>query len=133
MYSHYYLGKIYLDESKGNPLYNPKKGLMYLKQASSEGNTFASMAIGLSYLRGEGVKRDVKTAKDWLNLASGQGNEYASEILKKINSNHLGRPQIKIGVSMTTAISKMKKGLKSEWEKTKLQREHDRMIENSLE
>ena len=133
VYSHYYLGKIYLDESKGNPLYNPKKGLMYLKQASSEGNTFASMAIGLSYLRGEGVKRDVKTAKDWLNLASGQGNEYASEILKKINSNHLGRPQIKIGVSMTTAISKMKKGLKSEWEKTKLQREHDRMIENSLE
>ena len=85
VYSHYYLGKIYLDESKGNPLYNPKKGLMYLKQASSEGNTFASMAIGLSYLRGEGVKRDVKTAKDWLNLASGQGNEYASEILKKIN------------------------------------------------
>lgn len=133
VYSHYYLGKIYLDESKGNPLYNPKKGLMYLKQASSEGNTFASMAIGLSYLRGEGVKRDVKTAKDWLNLASGQGNEYASEILKKINSNHSGRPQIKIGVSMTTAISKMKKGLKSEWEKTKLQREHDRMIENSLE
>ena len=129
VYSHYYLGKIYLDESKGNPLYNPKKGLMYLKQASSVGNTFASLAIGLSYLRGEGVKRDVKTAKDWLNLASGQGNEYASEILKKINSNHSGRPQIKIGVSMTTAISKMKKGLKSEWEKImKLQGYEDGLV-----
>ena len=43
VYSHYYLGKIYLDESKGNPLYNPQKGLKYLRQASSEGNTFASM------------------------------------------------------------------------------------------
>ena len=133
VYSHYYLGKIYLDESKGNPLYNPQKGLKYLRQASSEGNTFASMEIGLSYLRGKGVTRDVKAAKDWLNQAREQGNEYASEILKKINSGHSARPQIKIGGSMTIALSNLKKGLKSEWEKTQLEREHDQIVENAIE
>ena len=133
VYSHYNLGKIYLDESKGNPLYNPQKGLKYLRQASSEGNTFASMEIGLSYLRGKGVTRDVKAAKDWLNQAREQGNEYASEILKKINSGHSARPQIKIGGSMTIALSNLKKGLKSEWEKTQLEREHDQIVENAIE
>lgn len=79
------------------------------------------------------MTRDVKAAKDWLNQAREQGNEYASEILKKINSGHSARPQIKIGGSMTIALSNLKKGLKSEWEKTQLEREHDQIVENAIE
>lgn len=49
---------------------------------------------------------------------------------KEYNRKYAARKQ---GNRLSVSISKLKKGLKSEWEKTKLQREHDRMIENSLE
>ena len=133
VYSHFYLGKIYLDNSPQNPLYNPKKGLQYMKQASQEGNTYATTTVGLTYLKGNGVRRDAGVAKYWLNQAKEQGNSYAAELLKNMNSGYSKMSRIKIGVSMTTAISKMKRGLKSEWEKTRLEHEHERLVENSLE
>lgn len=34
---------------------------------------------------------------------------------------------------MTIALSNLKKGLKSEWEKTQLEREHDQIVENAIE
>ena len=49
---------------------------------------------------------------------------------KEYNRKYAARKQ---GNRLSVSISKLKKGLKSEWEKTKLQREHERMIENSLE
>lgn len=38
-----------------------------------------------------------------------------------------------MGVNLTTTLSNLKKGLKSEWEKTQLEREHDQIVENAIE
>lgn len=132
MYAHYYLGKIFLNSDKKNPCYSPKKGIAYLEQSAKEGNSFAELALGITYLQGKEVRRDIKKGKDWLKQAKEHGNVYAGEILKNMrNTNY--QEKIHFGVSLTTAVNKMKKGLKSEWEKAILQREHDRMVEQSLE
>lgn len=131
-YSHYYLGKIFLNGDRKNPCYNPEKGIAYLERAAGEGNSFAELELGLVYLRGKEVKQNRQKGEAWLKQAEEHGNEYAGEILKNWKIGRR-REQIHLGVSLTTAVSKMKKALKSEWEKSKLEREHDRMIEQSLE
>lgn len=134
-YSHYYLGKIYLDDSKRNNCFNPKLGIKYLEQSAWEGNAFAELTLGITYLQGKSVRRDIALAKSWLSKASEHGNQYADELMKNVHgrNNIMNTMQLHLGISLSTAVSKMKKGLKSEWEKTKLQREHELMIDQNLE
>ena len=63
-------------------------------------------------------------------IGRGKNDDKSHPMQKEYNRKYVARKQ---GNRLSVSISKLKKGLKSEWEKTKLQREHDRMIENSLE
>lgn len=53
------------------------------------------------------------------------------------NLGHGGRgkpgSRIQTGLNVTFCISRMKRALKSEWEKSRLTREHDRMMEQSID
>lgn len=134
-YSFYYLGKIYLENEKGNPFFDVKKGISYMEQSAKEGNSYAELSLGILYLKGDLQSRDINKAKDWLGKAAEHGNIFANDILKDISSNKTYYPKSHIlyGVSLSTALNKMKKGLKSEWEKVRLEREHRQLIEQSID
>ncbi len=132
-YSHYYLGKMYLDPD-GN-IFDPQRGINYMKKSAEEENSFAELNLGILYLKGDVVPRDIKESKEWLTKAAEHGNGFADEMIKNMENRNWfhAKQHIRTGVSLYTAINKMKRGLKSEWEKTRLQREHDRMIEQTID
>lgn len=131
-YSHYYLGKIYLDKS--GTVFQPKKGIAYMKQSAAEGNSFAELGMGLLYLKGDVVDRNIPEAERWLGQAAEHGNQIADEICQKIRDGDYYRPRQHIarGMAMEAAIRRMKCALKSEWEKNLLEREHEQMTEYAL-
>lgn len=49
---------------------------------------------------------------------------------EKNEQQHFRRTQ---GHQLAAAVSRLKRGLKSEWEKSRLRREHEQLIEQSLE
>lgn len=80
----YLLGKIYLyDES----ISDPQKAMEYFLKAEQEGNTFADYQIGKMYLYGIGVEKDLDTALAYLSKSSENGNNYAKQLLGRIENN----------------------------------------------
>lgn len=132
MYSHYYLGKICLDKKGG--MYDPKKGMEWMEQSAREGNSFAGMDLGWACLKGEAVQRDRKEAEKWFRQSAGHGNEKAAKILEELGKGKhcYVKNHIRKGVSLQKAVSRMKKGMKSEWERARMEREHARMVEQSI-
>lgn len=132
-YSHYYLGKIYLDKS--GTVFRPKKGIAYLKQSAAEGNSFAELGMGLLYLKGDVVDRNISEAERWLDQAAEHGNGIADEIRQEIRNRDSYRPKQHIvrGMFLEAAIRRMKHGLKSEWEKNRMEREHEQMVEQAID
>ena len=125
-YAAYYLGRIHLEKDSG--MFDPRKGIQYLEQSAQEGNSFAELGLGWTYLKGEAVPEDREKAENWFQQAAEHGNEQAVNILKEMHTKH----HIRKGVSLQGAVSRMKKGMKSEWERARLEREHARMVEQSL-
>lgn len=132
MYAHYYLGKIYLD--KEGEMYDPQKGIEYMKLSAGEGNSFAELNLGWTFLKGEAVQRDRNEAEKWFREAAGHGNEQAEKILEEMKNgkHYYAKQHIRKGVSLQKAVSRMKKGMKSEWERARMEREHARMVEQSI-
>lgn len=133
-YSDYYLGKMYLD--KDGKLFNPEKGIEYMVRSAEAGNNTASFIIGITYLKGKVVKEDRTLGRQWIERAANEGNEYASEFLKNINqkSNNRG-----IGLRharamiLSNATRALKKALKDEWQKRQNVREHEKLVEESID
>lgn len=133
-YSDYYLGKMYLD--KDGKLFNPEKGIEYMERSAEAGNNTASFIIGITYLKGKVVKEDRTLGRQWIERAANEGNEYASEFLKNINqkSNNRG-----IGLRharamiLSNATRALKKALKDEWQKRQNVREHEKLVEESID
>lgn len=127
-FSHYYLGKMYLDKESG--IYDPVKGIGHLLQSAREGNSYAELSLGILCMKGDVVDRDMDKARGWLQRSAEHGNEFAETILGNMdNPVPVHHSQgVARGVSLAGAISKMKQALKSEWEKQKLMREHERMM-----
>lgn len=125
-YAAYYLGRIYLEKDSG--MFDPRKGIRYLEQAAQEGNSYAELSLGWIYLKGEAVPENRQEAENWFRQAAEHGNEQAGKILKEMHTRH----HIRKGVSLQGAVSRMRKGMKSEWERARLEREHARMVEQSL-
>lgn len=133
MYSDYYMGRMYLEKKGG--IFEPEKGLEYLRSSAQKGNSFAELEMGFVYLKGDVVNRSIPRAEEWFARASEHGNEIASEMLDKMREgkkiragNHVHR-----GMNVAAALRRMKQGLKSEWEKAKLEREHEQMMKRSRE
>lgn len=132
MYAHYYLGKICLDKEGG--MYDPQKGIEYMKQSAGEGNSFAELNLGWTFLKGEAVRRDRKEAEKWFRQSADHGNEQAAKILEELEKgkHYYAKHHIRKGVSLQKAVSRMKKGMKSEWERARMEREHARMVEQAI-
>lgn len=81
----------------------------------------------LTEIRAFDKQQDIKTAREWLNRVSQQGDG------SNLNHKQMRVSQVRWGVNLTTTLSNLKKGLKSEWEKTQLEREHDQIVENAIE
>lgn len=125
-YAAYYLGRIHLEKNSG--MFDPRKGIRYLERAAQEGNSYAELSLGWIYLKGEAVPENRQEAENWFQQAAEHGNEQAGKILKEMHTRH----HIRKGVSLQGAVSRMRKGMKSEWERARLEREHARMVEQSL-
>lgn len=135
MYSDYYMGRMYLEKNGG--IFEPEKGLKYLQSSAQKGNSFAELEMGFVFLKGEAVNRSIPRAEEWFARASEHGNEIASEMLDKLSSregkksragNHVHR-----GMNVAAALRRMQQGLKSEWERAKMEREHEQMMRRSRE
>ena len=123
----YYLGKIYLDKKSG--MYDVERGIDFLTQAAKEGNSYAEFTLGMVYFKGDVVQRDLSKAKDWFIRSAEHENEYAKNMVEGIERGRANRALgIGRGVSLATAINRMKRGLKSEWEKQRNIREHERLM-----
>jgi TPR repeat protein len=123
-YSNYILGNIYMNPESA--YYNTDKGIDFLLKSANMGNSYAEMKIGILYLKGEGLDKNGSEAMKWLTSAANHGNEYASELIINIQNNGYKHSSV---ISLQNAITKMKKGLKSELEKQRNIREHDRLVE----
>lgn len=58
----------------------------WCRMAAEQGYPIAQTVLGMFYFDGEGVSKDKNKGKEWLEKAADQGEEYAIEFLKKINS-----------------------------------------------
>lgn len=57
----------------------------FQKQRAQEGSESAQYELGIRYLAGEGVEKDPKAARYWLNLAAKAGNPQAKLKLKELS------------------------------------------------
>lgn len=66
---------------------DPVLGFEYYEMGSKNGNKFASLKVGLSYLDGiYGQEIDLQKAKDFFTLAKQQGLNDADEYIKEANN-----------------------------------------------
>lgn len=132
-YSDYYLGRMYLDTE--GQLYNPNKGIECMERSAGAGNDTAAFMLGITYLKGEAVRQDKTLGRQWIERAAENGNEYASDFLKKMNdgqnaSFRLGHRKAMI---LSNATRALKKALKEEWQKRQNEKEHEKLVEESIE
>lgn len=132
-YSDYYLGRMYLDTE--GQLYNPNKGIECMERSAGAGNDTAAFMLGITYLKGEAVRQDKTLGRQWIERAAENGNEYASDFLKKMNdgknaSFRLGHRKAMI---LSNATRALKKALKEEWQKRQNEKEHEKLVEESID
>lgn len=132
-YSDYYLGRMYLDTE--GKLYNPNKGIECMERSAGAGNDTAAFMLGITYLKGEAVRQDKTLGRQWIERAAENGNEYASDFLKKMNdgknaSFRLGHRKAMI---LSNATRALKKALKEEWQKRQNEKEHEKLLEESID
>lgn len=70
------LGLVYAQGLAGTPR-NDAKAIEYFEKAANAGNTRAQINLGILYLRGQGVPRDLVNARAWLEKAAASGDPQA--------------------------------------------------------
>ena len=81
----YLLGRFHLTKQSS---FETATAVSFLKNASKNGNHFASFQLGkLYYFGNDYIKRDSDVGLDYLHLASEQGSEYASQMLDNISAH----------------------------------------------
>jgi len=63
---------------------NKKKSLGYFHEGAKKENANCEFVLGVLYLNGEHVKRNLEEGKNWLNKASDQGHEKAQNLLRSL-------------------------------------------------
>ena len=69
------------DKGKG-VIQSSGEAFKWYSKAAEHNESDAQYNIGLMYLKGEGTEKNVQLAKQWLQLASNQGDLDAKELLK---------------------------------------------------
>ena len=70
----------------GNESHAPDDAIRMLRHLAEHGNSFAHNELGLIYLRGEHVKRDVHMAEHHFHESARHGNEFGEQMLRKIRA-----------------------------------------------
>ena len=92
-----------------------------MERSAGAGNDTAAFMLGITYLKGEAVRQDKTLGRQWIERAAENGNEYASDFLKKMNdgqnaSFRLGHRKAMI---LSNATRALKKALKEECRNTR--------------
>ncbi|EPN9454520.1 tetratricopeptide repeat protein, partial [Acinetobacter baumannii] len=56
------------------------------RKSALQGDTDSQLQLGIRYLNGEGVERNIETAKEWFKKAKLSGNQEAGIYLEKMNN-----------------------------------------------
>lgn len=64
--------------------YAPEKGIAMLRELAKHGNAFAQNELGLIYLKGEHVEKDIRLAEQYFRRSAEQGNEFGEKMLQKL-------------------------------------------------
>lgn len=75
-----------LDELNGK-IGNQIEAIRWRKRSAELGNVVAQCNLGIAYYQGEYVPMDKKLGRQWIQRSADAGNEYAVDILKKIDAN----------------------------------------------
>ena len=97
------LGALYLDRS--SPLFDPDKGLTWLKKASYAGNALSRYMLGVVYFNGQYVTEDYIEAYAWISLSAQQGVADAVKAEQTVVSQ-MSLQQIAAGKLRAEAIEK---------------------------
>ena len=55
--------------------------------AAEQGNSYAEYQLGKIYCFGQGVPQNLEVGMDWLKASASHGNEYAAQLLEKVQSH----------------------------------------------
>ncbi len=62
------------------------KSVEYYRKSALQGDADSQLQLGIRYLNGEGVERNIETAKEWFKKAKLSGNQEAGIYLEKMNN-----------------------------------------------
>ena len=65
-------------------IFDPKVAIRRLQMLAQTGNTYAQNELGLIYLKGEHVQRDVRKAAEYFRQSAEGGNEFGERMLRRI-------------------------------------------------
>ncbi len=83
------LALVFAQGQAGTPR-NDKKAAELFEQAAAAGHRRAQINIGILYLRGQGVARDLVQARAWLEKAAADGDPYALYTLARAMEDSFG-------------------------------------------
>jgi TPR repeat protein len=63
-----------------------RRVVAFQKKCAQEGSPSAQYQLGLRYLKGEGVPKDLAEARKWLSLAAKDGHSYAKRKLEEMDT-----------------------------------------------
>ncbi len=72
---------------KGSSARDPKKGVEWCRKAADQGHDEAQYNLGLCYVNGDGVAKDVAEAEKWFRKAAAQGDELAKAALQRLGQS----------------------------------------------
>lgn len=81
------LGSMYLT---GNSVQkNPTKAFHILQEAATLGHVKATVNTAIMLAKGEGTQQDLQKSVELFHLSAQNGDKYAQEVLKNLNSQHI--------------------------------------------
>ena len=64
-----------------------QKAISMFELAAEQGNSYAEYQLGKIYCFGQGVPQNLEVGMDWLKVSASHGNEYAAQLLEKVQSH----------------------------------------------
>lgn len=64
-----------------------QKAISMFELAAEQGNSYAEYQLGKIYCFGQGVPQNLETGMEWLRASASHGNEYAAQLLEKVQSH----------------------------------------------
>ena len=73
---------------KDDPSFDITKGIEILEEQSDIGNTYAQNKLGMLYLCGDVIEKDLNKARSYFEKRSAGGNEFGAKMLHSMDGTH---------------------------------------------